>query len=60
PNTFYLNSPPLNLYEKDPPTRPQLLLQPERIANLKKEGLLSENEYETCKDAIMALLDKLG
>lgn len=60
PNTFYLNSPPLNLYEKDPPTRPQLLFQLERIANLKKEGLLSESEYETCKNAIMALLDKLG
>ncbi len=59
PSTFYFGNPPLNLYEKDPPTRPQLLSQLERIATLKKEGLLSEKEFETCKESIMVLLDKL-
>ncbi len=59
PTTFYSSNPPLNLYEKDPPTRPQLLSQLERIAKLKKDGLLSDNEYDTCKESIMSLLDKL-
>ncbi len=59
PNTFYLGNPPLNLYEKDPPTRPQLLMQLERMANLKKDGLLSDAEYETCKETIMSMLDRL-
>ena len=60
PNTFYLGNPPLNIYEKDPPTRSQLLTQLERMANLKKDGLLSETEYERCKETIMAMLDKLA
>ncbi len=58
-HSFYFADPPLNLYEKDLPSRSQLLTQLERLATLKKEGLLSDSEFETCKETVMSLLDKL-
>jgi len=56
---FYYPSPHLGLFMNDFPTRPQLLQQLERLANLAKEGLLSEQEFVTCKGTVMGLLERL-